>query len=67
MYYRMLLVDIVKNLRFEYGFGVLPPICWKNLSYHHDALGLMVMLTNNKSHVVENYQRYYVYGKAYKG
>jgi len=30
-------------------------------------LGLMVMLTNNKSHVVENYQRYYVYGKAYKG
>ncbi len=34
--------------------------------YHHDALGSVVMLTNDKGHVVESYQ-YDVYGQAYNG
>ena len=34
--------------------------------YHHDALGSVVMLTNDQGHAVEKYE-YDVYGNAYSG
>ena len=34
--------------------------------YHHDALGSVVMLTNDQGHAVEKHE-YDVYGNAYSG